>query len=80
LDWALSKRVTHGDLLLMYRAWPNCSITEVFRFGCGYFGTTRNRHRISLLGDCIPPGGVAKTGDIGISPVFMSRDARFEPV
>jgi hypothetical protein len=32
LDWALSKRVTPGDLLLMYRAYPNCSITEVFRF------------------------------------------------
>lgn len=32
MDWALSRRVTHGDLLLMYRAYPSCSITEVFRF------------------------------------------------
>lgn len=32
LTWALSNRVTHGDLLLMYRASPICSITDVFRF------------------------------------------------
>ena len=32
LNWALSNRVTHGDLLLMYRAYPNCSITDIFRF------------------------------------------------
>ena len=32
MEWALSKRVTGGDFLLMYRAWPTCSITEVFRF------------------------------------------------
>ena len=32
LDWALSKRVTRGDLLLMYRAYPKCGVTEVFRF------------------------------------------------
>jgi hypothetical protein len=38
--------------------------------GCGYFGTTRNQRRISSLGGCIASGGVAKTGDIGISPVF----------
>jgi hypothetical protein len=32
LDWALSTRVTSGDLLLMYRAYPHCRITDVFRF------------------------------------------------
>ena len=32
VDWALSKRVTPGDLLLMYRAYPSCSISEVFRY------------------------------------------------
>jgi hypothetical protein len=30
LDWGLSKRVTPGDLLLMYRCYPEKSITEVF--------------------------------------------------
>lgn len=32
LNWALSTRVTQGDLLLMYRGYPNCSITDVFRY------------------------------------------------
>jgi hypothetical protein len=32
LDWALSTRVTHGDLLLMYRCYPACCIQDVFRF------------------------------------------------
>ena len=32
MNWALSPRVTQGDLLLMYRASPACSITDVFRF------------------------------------------------
>lgn len=31
-DWALSPRVTHGDLLLMYRASPSCQIADVFRY------------------------------------------------
>ncbi len=33
-NWVLSSRVTDGDLLLMYRASPVCSITDIFRF-CG---------------------------------------------
>ena len=33
-DWVLSSRVTEGDLLLMYRGSPICSITDLFRF-CG---------------------------------------------
>jgi hypothetical protein len=33
-DWVLSSRVTEGDLLLMYRGSPACSITDIFRF-CG---------------------------------------------
>jgi hypothetical protein len=32
LHWALSPRVTHGDLLLMYRGYPACNIADVFRF------------------------------------------------
>jgi hypothetical protein len=32
MTWALSTRVTHGDLLLMYRGSPVCGITDVFRF------------------------------------------------
>ena len=32
INWALSPRVTHGDLLLMYRSYPVCSITDIFRF------------------------------------------------
>ncbi|PYV27771.1 MAG: hypothetical protein DMG27_02985 [Acidobacteria bacterium] len=32
MDWALSKRVTPGDLLLMYRASPECSIIDIFRY------------------------------------------------
>jgi len=34
LKWVLSSRATEGDLLLMYRCFPACSITDVFRF-CG---------------------------------------------
>jgi hypothetical protein len=34
LKWVLSSRTTEGDLLLMYRCNPVCSITDVFRF-CG---------------------------------------------
>lgn len=32
LSWALSKNVTSGDILLMYRCSPLCAITDVFRF------------------------------------------------
>jgi hypothetical protein len=32
LSWALSKRITHGDLLLMYRGYPDCAVRDVFRF------------------------------------------------
>jgi hypothetical protein len=32
LNWALSNRATHGDLLLMYRGYPACQIADVFRF------------------------------------------------
>jgi hypothetical protein len=34
LKWVLSSRATEGDLLLMYRCSPACSITDVFSF-CG---------------------------------------------
>jgi hypothetical protein len=33
-EWVLSPRVTQGDLLLMYRASPECCITDIYRF-CG---------------------------------------------
>jgi hypothetical protein len=32
MNWSLSTMVTHGDLLLMYRGYPSCSITDIFRF------------------------------------------------
>ncbi len=32
LDWALSTRATPGDLLLMYRAYPDCCIKDIYRF------------------------------------------------
>jgi hypothetical protein len=35
LRWALSRRITHDDLLLMYRGYPDCAIRDVFRFS-GY--------------------------------------------
>ncbi len=30
-EWGLSKRASRGDLLLMYRCSPACSITDIFR-------------------------------------------------
>lgn len=30
-QWSLSTRVTQGDFLLMYRCYPVCAITDVFR-------------------------------------------------
>jgi hypothetical protein len=41
LSWALSKRVTPGDLLLMYRGYPACSMTDVFRFSGHKLRTVR---------------------------------------
>lgn len=35
INWALSPRVTEGDLLLMYRGYPACRITDIFRFAGG---------------------------------------------
>jgi hypothetical protein len=32
LTWALSQRVTRGDLLLMYRGYPSCRIADVYRY------------------------------------------------
>jgi hypothetical protein len=32
LNWALSNRATHGDLLLMYRGYPACNIADIFHF------------------------------------------------
>jgi hypothetical protein len=31
MEWALSTRVTQGDLVLMYRGYPQCCITDLFR-------------------------------------------------
>ncbi len=49
LTWALSNRVTHGDLLLMYRGYPSCGITDVFRFS-GY--ALRRGSASWRAGDC----------------------------
>lgn len=32
ITWALSTQANHGDLLLMYRGYPYCCISDVFRF------------------------------------------------
>jgi hypothetical protein len=32
MDYAMSKRTTSGDVLLMYRCYPVCAITDVFTF------------------------------------------------
>jgi hypothetical protein len=49
LDWALSTRTIHDDLLLMYRGYPSCSITDVFRFA----GKTLKRSRANWrAGEC----------------------------
>lgn len=67
LEWSLSPRVTHGDLLLMYRASPLCRIEDVFR----YVG-----HRLER-GDA---GWRSGNADFGViqrvcklkSPIFLS--------
>ena len=65
LDWALSKRVTAGDLLLMYRAYPSCSITEVFRFA----GQLQRGRASWRAGDCYA-GRIERVCTLD-SPVFL---------
>jgi len=66
LDWALSKRVTQGDLLLMYRAYPSCCITDVFRFA-GH--QLRRRPAGWRAGECY--GGRIERVCALDSPVFL---------
>lgn len=66
LDWALSKRVTQGDLLLMYRAYPRCSITDVFR----YTGHQLRRGNAGWrAGECYG-GRIKRIGTLD-SPIFL---------
>jgi hypothetical protein len=48
--------------------------SERIRFGCGYFGTTRNRHKISKMSAGYLPGAVPKGGVMRITPSFKGDD------
>jgi hypothetical protein len=68
MGWALSTRVTYGDLLLMYRCYPQCSVTDLFL-------VTDSRLRPGKPG--WKAGGEANFGRIQLlcrldSPVFLS--------
>jgi hypothetical protein len=67
LDWALSRRVTQGDLLLMYRAYPKCGITDVFRFSGDRL---RRRSAGWRDGECY--GGVIDRVCKLDSPIFLT--------
>lgn len=70
LHWALSKRTTPGDLLLMYRCHPVCAITDVFTFG----GNQITRGRASWrAGECF--GGEIRRLCKLLSPIFL-KDLR----
>ena len=66
LQWALSKQTTHGDLLLMYRGYPSCSITDVFRFAGHKLHEGRAEWR---EGDCYA-GRIERVCKLD-SPVFL---------
>ncbi len=66
LDWALSKQVTHGDLLLMYRGYPYCRITDVFRLA----GRELTRGRAGWRdGECLA-GRIERVCKLE-SPIFL---------
>jgi hypothetical protein len=67
LDWALSKRITHGDLLLMYRGHPACALTDIFRFTGHQLDERQAGWRD---GNCF--GGEIKRVCALESPVFLS--------
>ena len=67
LSWALSKRITHGDLLLMYKGYPECAITDVFRFTGNVLRESQAAWRV---GNCF--GGEIKRVCALESPVFLS--------
>lgn len=70
LDWALSKRATPGDLLLMYRTLPNCSITDVFRFA----GDQLRRGKASWRSGVAYYGHIKRVCTLD-APIFL-RDLR----
>lgn len=65
VNWGLSKRATPGDLLLMYRCYPEKSIKEVFVF-TGELGRANADWRD---GDCY--GGIIKRLCDLESPIFL---------
>jgi hypothetical protein len=67
INWALSKRTTSGDLLLMYRCHPICAITDLFAFT----GKALRRETADWReGDCFA-GEITKICRLS-SPVFLS--------
>src|SRR6266516_6700981 len=66
LQWALSKQTTHGDLFLMYRGYPNCSITDVFRYAVHKLNQSRASWR---EGDCYA-GRIERVCKLD-APVFL---------
>jgi hypothetical protein len=67
INWALSPRVTSGDLLLMYRGYPECRITDVFR----YSGTQLKRGAAGWReGECY--GGKIERVCKLEAPIFLS--------
>jgi hypothetical protein len=67
MEWALSTRVTHGDILLMYRAYPRCSVTDIFRYTGHRLGKSAAGWR---KGNCYM-GEVKRLCRLG-SPIFLS--------
>ena len=66
LQWALSTQATHGDLLLMYRGYPFCCITDIFRFA----GHELKRGQAGWrLGDCYH-GRIERVCKLD-SPIFL---------
>jgi hypothetical protein len=67
MNWALSKRTTPGDMLLMYRCHPVCAITDVFTFS----GNEISRGQAGWRdGECFH-GEISRVCSLS-SPVFLS--------
>lgn len=67
LTWGLSTRVTQGDLILMYRGYPNCSITDLFSFT----GSRLRRGRAGWREGDANFGEIRRLSKLD-SPVFLS--------
>lgn len=67
LKWSMSKRVTPGDILLMYRCTPVSAITDVFRFE----GSNKIRGRAGWREGEAYFGAIRRVCHLG-SPVFLA--------